>query len=193
MSQKRLGMRNLKELLRLKFNAQLSHRKIALALNISASTVSLYVKAANAASLTWAEIQMMSDDRIEQQLAPYCQQLSVTRKNKSRVDFATVHRELQHKGVTRELLWKEYKDNVLAPISYTEFCRQYRVFKKTLKPSMRQRHQLGKKIFIDYAGPTVPIINKQTGERRDAKLFIGVLGASNFTYAEATFTRSLPD
>ena len=193
MSQRRLGMRNLRELLRLKLNAQISHRKIALALNISASTVSLYVKAAKAASLTWSTIQTMSDDSIEQQLVPYCQQLSEKRKNKSPIDLVTVHKELQHKGVTRELLWKEYKEKVMSPVSYPEFCRQYRAFKKTLKPSMRQQHKLGKKTFIDYAGPTVPIINKQTGEIKKANVFIALLGASNFTYAEATFTRAISD
>ena len=97
--------------------------------------------------------------------------------------------------MTRELLHQEYQQSSgsAKTISYTEFCRQYRQFEKTLTPSMRQTHIAGEKTFVDYAGPTVAIYDSETGEVQQAVIFVGVLGASNYTYAEATLTRSLPD
>ena len=109
-------------------------------------------------------------------------------------DWATVHQELKRKGVTKQLLWEEYTQ--CYPIncySYSQYCDRYRHWLGQQKRSMRQIHKAGEKCFVDYCGPTVPIINPNTGEIRDAQIFVGVLGASNYTYADGTYSQSLPD
>lgn len=104
-----------------------------------------------------------------------------------------LHQELQRKGVTRQLLWEEYALTTDQPLSYTRFCAHYRAWKRRLHPTLRQTHTAGDKLFLDYAGPTVDIIDSATGEVRAAQIFVAVLGASNYTYVEATWTQSLPD
>jgi transposase len=109
------------------------------------------------------------------------------------LDFADIHHQLKRKGVTRQLLWEEYSASHPAGYGYTQFCVLYRDWRSRLKLSMRQTHRAGEKLFVDYCGPTVPIVNVATGEVREAQVFVAVLGASNYTYAEATWTQSLPD
>jgi hypothetical protein len=109
-------------------------------------------------------------------------------------DWTTVHQDLKRKGVTKQLLWEEY--SALYPnrcYSYSQYCDRFRHWQKQQKRSMRQIHKAGEKCFIDYCGPTVPIINPQTGEIRTAQVFVAVLGASNYTYAEATWSQVLQD
>lgn len=195
MSQERLHMKKLREVLRLHFECKLTNRKIAKALSLSPTTIGSYLLATELAQLQWQEIVELNDAELIERIEPHCQQLSQSAKQRKPIDFVTVHNQLKIKGVTRELLHQEYQQNSgsTKTISYTEFCRQYRQFKKTLKPSMRQTHIAGEKIFVDYAGPIVGIYNSETGEVQQAVIFVGVLGASNYTYAEATLTRSLPD
>ncbi|NBQ69307.1 MAG: IS21 family transposase [Nitrosomonadaceae bacterium] len=105
-----------------------------------------------------------------------------------------IHHELKKKGVTKQLLWEEYTQQVPNRCySYSQFCARYADWLKTQKRSMRQTHQAGEKLFIDYAGPTVPIVCAASGEIHSASIFVAVLGASNYTYAEATWSQSLPD
>lgn len=193
MSQERISMNKLRDVLRLHFECKLSNRSIARALNISATTVGNYISSAQESKLLWSEIATIGDQDLMQHLEHNCKQIK-TKTLKQQINFVHIHAELKRKGITRELLHEEYLSaSPSNPISYSEFCRQYRIFKKTLKPSMRQNHVAGERTFVDYAGPTVPIHNAHTGGVQCAMIFVGVLGASNFTFAEATFTRSLPD
>lgn len=194
MSQERLKMKKIRDVLRLHFECQLSNRSIARALNISTTTVGSYIKSAQESQKPWSDMCNLDDPDLMQHLEIYCRQLKTSSK-KHHIDCSQMHTQLKRKGITRELLHEEYLKSTLPSksISYSEFCRQYRNFKRSLKPSMRQNHIAGEKTFVDYAGPTVAINNAKTGEIRQAVIFVGVLGASNFTFAEATFTRSLPD
>ena len=194
MSQERLSMKKLKEVLRLHFECNLSNRKIARALKISATTVGSYVKAAQHAEINWSDIVSLDEASIRQLIDPHCQHIK-PKKEIAPIDYAFIHQELKTKGVTRELLHEEYLRDIPdgQGLSYNAFCKRYRDFKNALQPSMRQTHVAGEKTFVDYAGPTVPIYNHDGSEPQQAVIFIGVLGASNYTYAEATLTRSLPD
>jgi transposase len=109
-------------------------------------------------------------------------------------EWSQIHQELKRKGMTKQLLWEEYTQQYPNRCySYSQFCARYRHWCTLQKRSMRQIHKAGEKCFVDYCGPTVPVINATTGEVRDAQIFVGVLGASNYTYAEATWSQSLPD
>jgi len=109
-------------------------------------------------------------------------------------DWATVHQELKRKGMTKQLLWEEYTAQYPNRCySYSQYCDCHRHWLKQQKRSMRQTHKAGEKCFVDYCGATVPIINPQTGEVRTAQVFVAVLGASNYTYAEATWSQGLRD
>jgi transposase len=195
MSQERLGMKKLRDVLRLHYECELSNRKIARALKLSPTTVGYYVKASQQSALDWEAISRLNDQDLIHTLEPFCPKLKATSNSHQSIDFNSIHCQLKKKGITRELLHEEYlqRCHEEKPISYSEFCRRYRAFKKCLKPSMRQTHVAGEKAFVDYAGPTIPIHDAQTGEVRQAVIFVGVLGASNFTFAEATHSRSMPD
>ena len=108
-------------------------------------------------------------------------------------DWAHVHRELRRKGVTLSLLWEEYRSDQPEGYGYSRFCELYSQWEGKLSPVMRQRHPAGERLFVDYAGYTIDVIDPQTGEVRTAQLFVATLGASSYTYAEATWTQSLPD
>ncbi len=108
-------------------------------------------------------------------------------------DWSTVHHELKRKGVTLFLLWQEYKATTPEGFQYSWFCQAYRAWASKLSLVMRQSHRAGEKLFVDYAGQSIPIVNGQTGEVQEAALLIAVLGASSSTSVEATWTQSLPD
>ena len=107
--------------------------------------------------------------------------------------WSEVHRELRRKSVTLALLWEEYKALHPEGLQYSWFCDQYRAWAAKLDLVMRQEHRAGEKLFVDYAGQTVPVVDRETGEERDAQVFVAVLGASSYTFAEATWTQTLPD
>ncbi|EDP98906.1 transposase [Shewanella benthica KT99] len=107
-------------------------------------------------------------------------------------DFALCFKELKRKGMTKRLLWEEYHTQYQAcAYGYTQFCKYYTRWFKKQKRSMRQQHTAGDKLFIDYCGPTVPIVNPDTGEVRTAQIFVATLGASNYTYVEASRSQRL--
>lgn len=194
MSQEKLHMKKLKELLRLKLSATLSNQTVARALEMSSSTVSYYHRAARSAGLTWPLPEKMTDPELLALLTPHCPQLTRSQLLREPLDYKEIHQELRKKTVTLELLWEEYKTRVgERAYSYSQYCRLYKTWYKTLKPSMRQTHKAGEKAFVDYAGPKIPVIDQHTGSVRQAMIFVGVLGASNYTFAEATWTRSVPD
>jgi transposase len=108
-------------------------------------------------------------------------------------DWTEIHGELRRKGVTLFLLWEEYRQANPEGYQYSWFCEQYRRWSEKLDLVMRQEHRAGEKLFVDYAGQTAPVVDPITGEIRDAQIFIAVLGASSYTYAEATWSQSLAD
>ncbi len=191
MTAKRISMRHIKDVLRLTYQAGLSQRQIARSLGISLGAVSVYLKKARAAGLGWPLHEGLSDEQLARQL--FADQPKAPARFE-RPDCQAIHTELKRKGVTLQLLWQEYKAlHEQRAYQYTQFCHHYRQWRDRLKHSMRQTHKVGEKCFIDYCGPTVPIVNASTGEIRQAQVFVAVLGASNYTYSEATWTQKLFD
>ncbi len=169
-------------------------RQIARSLKISTGVVAKYLLAAERAGLTsWPLPPEMDEVALARTLWPASDPPSATTPRLATLDFASIHTELKHTGVTRLLLWEEYAATHPEGYGYTEFCVLYREWRSRLKLSMRQTHRAGEKLFVDYCGPTVPVVNVATGEVRAAQVFVAVLGASSYTFAEATWTQSLPD
>jgi transposase len=110
-----------------------------------------------------------------------------------RPDWVEIHREYKRKGVTLSLLWQEYKAQSPAGYQYGQFCDRYRAWISRLDPCMRQEYKAGEKLFVDSAGQTAPVVGPATGEVRPAQIFLALWGASNYTYAEATWSQTLPD
>jgi transposase len=187
----RLSMRKIKEVLRLKWANDLSDRKIAQSCNISRPAVANYVERAEQAGLSWPLPDTLTDAELEHLLFPTLHKSSAS--DRVPPDLLKVHQELQKKNVTLFLLWQEYREQQPKGYQYSWFCDQYRNWLGTRDLSMRQTHRAGEKLFVDYAGQTLPVIDPRTGEIRSAQIFVAVLGASNYTYAEATWSQSLPD
>jgi transposase len=191
MPTKRKAMRQIKEVLRLKFEAGLSHERIAAACGVSKGAVSKYVKRAAEVGIGWPLPAHTDDAALEALLFAHP---APPAGGYAAPPFAHIHQELKRKGVTLALLWEEYlAAHPEGAYRYSQFCWHYGRFRESLKRSMRQVHRAGDKLFIDYSGDTLPIIDAASGEVRRAELFIAVLGASNYTYAEATWTQQLPD
>ncbi len=189
MTQERLTMRKIGEVLRLKWKCGLSNRAVARSCSISHSTVAEYLRRAQEAELSWPLPADMGEDTLFEVL------FSKAPASSSRViacpDWSLLHTELRKKSVTLRLLWVEYREGHPDGYGYSQFCALYRQWARCLKPSMRLSHKGGEKVFVDYAGQTVPIVDPHTGEVYHAQIFIGVLGASNYTYAEAHESQQL--
>jgi transposase len=190
MAGRRLSMRKIKEVLRLKWLTGCSERQIAKSCNMARSTVQEYLKRAALAGLTWPMACQLDDTALEDLLYPQNPSLSLSRAPMPRMDY--LYRELRRKGVTLQLLWYEYKEKHPDGYQYSFFCELYRNWVKKLDPPLRQKYLAGEKMFVDFAGQTVDIINADTGELCKAHVFIAVLGLSNYTYAEATAGQDLP-
>jgi transposase len=188
-------MRQIKEVLRLHYEAHLSERQIAHACRVSRSTVQRYLERAAAANLGWPLPESLDDAQLERLLFPPHQPPNKVRQApKPQPDFARIHQELKaRKNVTLQLLWQEFIEHHPEGAQYSWFCEQYRDWSRHLDVVLRQDHRAGEKTFVDHAGDTIPVIAPATGQVRQAYVFVAVLGASNYTYAEATWTRSLPD
>ena len=177
-------MRKIRDVLRYRHSTDLSLEAIARALNISKGVVAKYLKLATAVGLGWPLPDDLDDGALERRLY---QQPAARTSAFTEPDYANVHQALKRKGVTLILLWEEYRAAAGdAAYQYTAFCTRYRTWAGKLKRSMRQIHRGGEKLFADYAGPTMPIIDAGTGEIRPASIFVAVLGASSYTYACAT-------
>ena len=187
----RLSMRKIKEVLRLKWVNDLSDRKIAQSCNVSRPAVANYIERAEQAGLSWPLPDTLNDTELERLLFPTRHKLSG--RDRLPPDLLKVHQELQKKNVTLFLLWQEYREQHPKGYQYSWFCDQYRNWLGKRDLSMRQTHRAGEKLFVDYAGHTLSVIDPRTGEIRSAQIFVAVLGASNYTYAEATWSQSLPD
>ena len=187
MARTRLSMRKIREALRLKASG-LSYRTIARACLIGKETVREYLGRAAEAGLTWPLPEGLGEEELERRLFP---REPVSVRKEAEPDWALVHRELRKKGVTRELLWEEYRVGTLQAYHYSQFCQRYRWWKKVLTPVLRIEHKAGEKMFVDYAGVTVPYTDRAAGEKRDAAVFVAALGASSLTYAEAQDSQEL--
>ena len=177
-------MRKIRDVLRYRHSAGLSLEAIAGALNISKGVVAKYLRLATVAGLTWPIPDALDDAALEKLLY---RQSAAREPTFAEPDYALVHQELKKKGVTLTLLWEEYRQAVGDwGYQYTAFCTRYRDWAGKLKRSMRQIHRAGEKLFADYAGPTVPIVDASTGEICPASIFVAVLGASSYTFACAT-------
>jgi transposase len=186
----RLSMRKIREILRQKWALDRTHREVAQSLSIGLGTVSGVERRARAAGLSWAEVEGLSDEALEQRLHPP----GPTGKGpRPWPDCASLHAERRKAGVTLELLHLEYLEQHPDGYRYTQFCEIYRRWLKRRGLSMRQLHRAGEKCFVDYAGQKPRIIDPATGEVIEVELFVAVLGASNYTYAEATRTQQVPD
>ena len=183
-------MRKIHEVLRLHFEHGRSKREIARIINVSPTTVSDYVPRAKLAGLSHPLPPETDDAALERLLFPPSEPSPVRRPEPA---WPTVHNELRRKGVTLELLWQEYKAEQADGYQYSAFCEHYRRWRQQLTLSMRQTHTPGERLFIDYAGQTVGVTDGATGEIREAQVFVAVLGASNYTYLEATWSQQLPD
>ena len=192
MANKGLSMRKVREVLRLHHVAGLSGRAIARSLKLSPVTVTRYIRRAEEAGLSWPLPGSLDDAQLERRLLPGA--ASMPGETRFPVpEWSTVHRELRRKGVTLALLWQEYKQTHPEGMQYSRFCQMYRAWAAKLDVVMRLEHRAGEKTFVDYAGHTVGVVERQTGELREAQIFVAVLGASSYTYAEATWTQTLPD
>lgn len=193
MSDNRISMRKLREVLRMRFDHQLSFRQISRSVRVSVGTVANYAQAFEASKLNWPLPEDCTESTLIQALFPDTPLPS--RKGLVDPDWGEVHQALKRKGVTKLLLWEEYcQVYTLNAYSYAQFCHRYNQWRGCQKRSMRQHHKAGEKLFVDYAGPTVPIINPDTGEiAHNAQIFVAVMGASNYTYAEATLSQKSED
>jgi transposase len=184
-------MRKVKEVLRLKWGCGLSQRQIARSCGMGRPTVAEYIRRAEEAGLSWPLPEGLDEAALERRLFPLPQ--SMSKEVRPAPEWSQVHRQLKRKGVTLALLWQEYKAVSPEGYQYSAFCEHYRAWTGTLDLVMRQVHRAGEKLFVDYAGQTVPVVDRISGEIRAAQVFVAVLGASNYTYAEATWTQALPD
>jgi transposase len=183
MPQKRLTMRQIREILRLKWDKGLSQRVIAHSCRISASTVNEYLKRAEKGGLRWPLPEEMTEEGLAQLLYP--EEQKATTSDKVVPDWEQVRKELKRKNVTLRLLWTEYKEKHAQGYQYSQFTELYRRWQKKQKPVKRNEHKAGDKMFVDYTGQKVAVYDAETGEVNDAEIFVAVLGASNYTYAEA--------
>jgi len=192
MPAERTAMRHVREVLRLR-TAGVSGNQIARRLNLAPSTVRLTLQRLATAGLGWPLPTELSDAALEARLFTAAGTKQGHRRH-SEPDWAEVHRELKRKHVTLQILWDEYIEHCPDGYRYSRFCELYRSWALRLSLTMRQTHSGGDKLFVDYAGDTVPvIIDRLNGKTRPAQIFVAVLGASNFTYAEANWTQGLGD
>jgi transposase len=191
MAGERLSMRKIREVLRLRLGQELSQRVVARSLGLSLGAVNGYLSRARRAGLGWPLPEELDDERLEALLYP--PPPDVPGERRPVPDWAEVHRELRRPNVTLGLLWEEYRDHAPDGFGYSWFCELYRAWSGRLKPTLRQIHVAGERMFVDFAGHTMEVFDGATGEARRAEIFVAVLGASSYTYAEATWSQALPD
>ena len=185
-------MRQIREVLRLKYEKELGQRDIAQGCGLGCTTVREYLQRAQRAGLTWPLPADLDDAALEACLFPSVAILADS-KPRPLPDWNQVHQELKRKGVTLELLWREYKNIHPDGFLRSRFFALYRDWTQTLDVSMRLDHKAGEKLMVDYAGQTMPVVDRLTGEIREAQIFVAVSCASNYTYVEATWTQGLSD
>lgn len=184
MPAERVSMRRVREILRLKYEVGATDRAIARSVGVARSTARLCLDRVVAAGLTWPLPASVTDGALEALLfagggAP------AGLRRKFEPDWVVVHRKLRRPGVTLMLLWDEYRREQPGGYGYSRWCDLYGGWEGRLSPTMRQVHPAGERLFVDFAGQTAEVIDPATGEVRTAQVFVAVLGASSYTYAEA--------
>jgi transposase len=183
MPAERLSMRKVREVLRLKYACGASVRTIARSVGVGRTTVAEYLRRTAVIGITWPVPVEIDDATLERRL--FTPAGSYTAPNRAMPDWNHVHTELRRRGVTLLLLWEEYRAEHGDGYGYSRFCDLYIDWRRGVSATMRQTHVAGEKLFVDYAGDTVAVFDGATGEERRAHIFVAVLGASNYTYAEA--------
>lgn len=186
----RLPMHKIREILRFKWVLARTHRDTAKALGVSLGAVGSVLRRAADRGLTWNEVEQISDEALELQFYP---PRIISKREQDLPDPAWIHSELHRAGVTLELLHLEYLQKHPTGYKYSAFCLYYRKWRKRQKPSMRQMHKAGEKIFTDFSGKRPRIVDRTTGEVKPVELFVATLGASNYTYAEAVLSQKIVD
>lgn len=190
MATERLSMRNVREILRQKLQLKRTHRAVAKALGIGNGTVGSLMVRQKALGLTWEQVEGLCDDELEQRL--YGPRLPSTAA-RPMPDMLWLYRELKKPAVTLEVLHIEYLEQHPDGYRYSRFCDHYKEWVAKQRLSMRQEHRAGEKLFIDYSGRKPTVVDPVTGEVREAELYVAVLGASSYVFAEATWTQRLAD
>jgi transposase len=190
-ARRELTMRQLRQMLRLAREG-VSARAIGRTLGVARSTVQDNLKRAQAAGLVWPLDTEITDAVLEQRLFPRAGVRPGVRR-RVEPDWSSLAREAKRPGVNLMVLWEEYREVHPEGYGYSRFCDLFREFERRLSPVMRQHHAAGDKLFVDYSGKKVPIVDRDTGVVREAEIFVAVLGASSLTYAEATWSQALPD
>jgi transposase len=190
-ARRELTMRQLRQMLRLHHDG-VSAREIGRTLGVARSTIQDNLERARVAGIGWPLPSEWTDELLEQRLFARAG-VNPGRRRHTEPDWAALARELKRSGVNLMVLWEEYRESHPDGYGYSRFCDLYREFERRLSPVMRQHHVAGDKVFVDYSGKKIAIVDPSTGEVRDAEIFVAVLGASNYTYAEATWTQTLPD
>jgi len=192
MPARRLSVKKIREVLKLLWLCGLSERQAGRGSGVGRTTAAEYKERATAAGFSrWEEVEALGEEELERRLFP--DSALAPRRERRVGDWPDVHAELKRKGVTLQLLWEEYRAAEPSGYSYSRWCELYGEWRGKLDLVMRQSHKAGEKLFVDYAGPTVPVVDRATGDVGEAQVFVAVLGASNYTFAEATWTQTLPD
>jgi transposase len=184
-------MRKIRDVLRLTHAMGMSRRLVGEATGIGKTAVGDYVRRAAISGIGWPLPDEIDDAELERRLFPPADALSATTRTEP--DWSHIHGELKRRGVTLALLWQEYRAEQPRGFAYSWFCESYGGWRKRISPTMRQTHLAGEKLFVDWAGDTIGVFDAATGEERRAHIFVAALGASNYTYAEARWSETLPD
>ncbi len=182
-----IGMRHVREILRLGLSCKMSSREIGRSLRVGHTTAQKYLKKARKSGVDWAMASLMTDE----ELISMVKARPIRDTSKPLPDFVQIHHDLKKPSVTLTLLWQEYKEAHPDGYQLTQFCQMYHEFTRTLRVTLRQTYEFGSVIFVDYAGQTVPVHDRDTGRVWQAQIFVAVLGASNYAYAEATADQGL--
>jgi transposase len=183
-------MRKIKEVLRLHYEKGLSAREIARSLDVGRGTIKNYLDRVQQVGLSWPLAPEIDEATLEHRLFPFIHPVAQEKRPMSSMEY--LHQELRKKGVTLQLLWHEYKEKYPDGYQYSQFCRLYHQWAEKLDPCLHQEYRAGEKLFVDYAGPTMEITDPETGEIQQGQIFVATLGASNYTFAEATLSQDLP-
>ena len=192
MPTEKLSMRKIKQILQLHYESGMARRAICVSVGTSYGSIANYINRAEKAGVNWDSAKDMDERDLARLLFP--SQTHSEKTQYSKPDFPRVHQELKQKCITMLLLWEEYRQaHPNDGYSYSQFCRRYKTWRNKQTLSMRQTHKAGEKLFVDYCGPTIPVVNPDTGECVNAQIFVAVLGASNYTFACASKSQKQAD